>query len=278
MNKNSVQYLHHCILALIALLYSWATIYSYPNAPFISCLIGCGTYIIYRIAFYKPIFNLDNFELKLKVKPSNFDLIFIVVVSIITLSTLPPNYILAYGVTGFLSAFYFTIIHHPKSKQEGIRAFPFIKNLFLATMWTVATAALPIYFYRNLDNLDFNVSIRFLFILIICVAIDLRDIKTDHKARTTTLPTWIGFKKTKLICFILLTIYFALIASQTKYDFSFININSDEWIYYATGLILGAILIYLNPKHQQNTFTKLLDGCLLLQAAGLFLISALKIN
>lgn len=268
--------MHHCILAIIALLYSWATIYGKTNANFLCTLVGGGTYIIYRIAFYQPIINLDDFKLTLKVKPSSFDLFCLLAISTIALCFLPRNYIIAFGLTGLFSGFYFLIISYKKVNRKGIRAFLFIKNLFLATMWTIGTAMLPLYITEDLNILDSNIFIRFLFILIVCVAIDLRDIKSDEKAGTITLPTWMGFKNTKLVCFILLTIYFSLLVSVTKCNFT--NVTSDEIVYYLTGFILGFVLIYLKPKHQQKTYTKLLDGCMLFQATGLFLASALKIN
>lgn len=278
MNNKSVQNFHHGILAIIALLYSWATIYNKPKAVLFSSIIGFGTYFIYRLAFYQPVLNLKNFKISLKIKPSKLDIFFVLIVCIITFYNLTTNCVFALVITGLLSGFYFLIIQHPKFKLKGIRSFPITKNVFLAIMWTIGTIILPVYFVGNLNIIYTTIISRFVYLLIICVAIDLRDIKADQKAKTVTLPTWIGFKNTKLTCLILLAIYFAFITQLPEIDTSSSIPNAEQLMYYGTGAILGLILIYLKPKLERRIFTKLLDGCMLMQAAGLFIISALKIG
>lgn len=278
MNKTHVQYLHHGILAITALLYSWATIYGKTNAFLYSALIGFGTYFIYRLAYYQPIFDLRYFKFRLKIKPSKFDLILLLIVSITTISNITFSNILLLSTLGFISGLYFLIIQHPKLMSYGIRKLPFIKNVFLSAMWTIGTMLLPLFFVGNLNFLDTTMISRFVYILIICIAIDLRDINADEKAKTITLPTWIGFKNTKLICFILLTVYFALIMQLNVFDHSCRIQNTIELVYYGTGTVLGLSLTYLKPNLERRIYTIILDGCLILQAGGLFIFSTLNIG
>lgn len=92
-----------------------------------------------------------------------------------------------------------------------IKKFLFIKNIYAALMWWCSIAFL-LYFYTTqfitLDQALFTTCNIFVFILIIELLWDIRDVAGDRSAGNTTVPVYFGIRPTKwLIGFLLLGIF-----------------------------------------------------------------------
>src|SRR5690606_344192 len=96
-----------------------------------------------------------------------------------------------------------------------LRDFGILKILTLTMVWTLVTAALPIFYYGQLfQDFYLEIIIRFVFMLVLCVAFDIRDMAIDGEMQIQTLPNIIGKNKSYLLIKILLFILSFLFVVQ----------------------------------------------------------------
>lgn len=85
-------------------------------------------------------------------------------------------------------------------KNKNFRSFSGLKILIVATVWAGTTVILPA--ISQLDTISWNVKVetvqRFLFVLILLVPFEIRDLKYDNAA-LKTLPQRVGVKGAKMI-------------------------------------------------------------------------------
>ncbi len=105
-----------------------------------------------------------------------------------------------------------------------IRDKPYCKIFAITSVWTISTMLLLI----SENNLPFNKTIalhlfyRFIFVFVITIPFDLRDLKYDKK-NIKTIPTLLGFQKSKFLVFILLIVM--LIISLLMYQYKYLSLN-----------------------------------------------------
>jgi hypothetical protein len=149
----------------------------------------------------------------------------------------------------------------------------FAKTLLLAFTWAYVTVVIPInkpFLYLDDGKLLLFFS-RFLFMLILCIIFDTRDIAIDkikglHSLATDTRP--IALKIISLLCFVLLLF--------TNYQMHQYGLS----IYYNIALLLAiaalAILYYLSTKKRDYLFYYFfVDGMMLFSAILTYLASVL---
>lgn len=112
---------------------------------------------------------------------------------------LPYPILLACMVLGALS-FAYSVPLLPFKNKKRLKDFGWIKILVLTTVWTIVTSILPILNeHMNMGDYPYEIMLRFVFMFVLCVAFDIRDMQTDKGADIYTLPNIIGLKNSYLL-------------------------------------------------------------------------------
>ena len=106
----------------------------------------------------------------------------------------------------------------PFGKRKRIKDYGFFKIITLSLLWTLVTVWFPV--------ADMNVEIklfifvfvkRFIFMFILCLLFDLRDIEIDKKENINTLAVILGKKRSYLLSYVSLIVFIILSFAQYFY-------------------------------------------------------------
>jgi 4-hydroxybenzoate polyprenyltransferase len=169
--------------------------------------------------------------------------------------------------------FYYLRIRTPKRLYFGLREIPILKNILLASIWTVATIYIP---FRepsiNSDTISIFI-VRFSYIFVLCLMSDNRDIEYDKAKGITTISLILGNKKTKyLIISILIgiSIYVLLQSSTTT-----IWTSEAKLALIISCLLTLATIFLLEKNTKVRKATLMIDGNLLIHGLLLPIISCI---
>jgi 4-hydroxybenzoate polyprenyltransferase len=269
LNASTFQLGHHWILAITAAAYVTSAMHQLPPGNIdlaLAWLIGAGTFLVYRLSIWQPVFNTVERRIYLQKSPSKLEL-FLIAFSLILPSFLIDLKILLFaGLTGLISTFYYFRLTLKNKAIGGLRIIPAFKNIFLAASWSFSTVYIPYLFVQASSPVLFLFLSRFIFILAVCFGVDMRDVQRDKKSGTKTLAVLLGFNQTKFIAIILSAVFIALTLSAKQIQLLPLRSDFEHYSLIFTGLLLIVILFYLKPSHKTSTYTLLLDGCMFLQA------------
>lgn len=236
------------------------------------CLIGVGTFLVYRLSIWQPVYNSVERKIYLQKNPSKTELIALGTGIIIPSFFINLNTLIFAGGIGLISTLYFFRLTLKNKTIGGLRIIPAFKNIFLAAAWSFSTVFIPYLFVKTSVCIEYLFLSRFLFILAVCFGVDMRDVQRDKKSGTKTLAVLIGYNQTKFIAIILSGIFVTLTLAVQQIHLLPLRNEFEHYSLIFTGLLLIGILIYLKPTHKTSTYTILLDGCMFLQA--LLLVAA----
>ena len=170
------------------------------------------------------------------------------------------------GAISFLYSFPFL----PFNKKRRIKDYGFIKIVTLSLLWTLVTVWLPVSEFVYDPLLYWFIFIkRFVFMFILCLLFDIRDIEIDGSESIKTLAVTIGKKKSYYLSYYLLIVFVLLSFCQYLYlpqpGFLIAMLLSS----FATFIIIGI------TKKSNSDFIYLagIDGMMLLQAILIYLFS-----
>jgi 4-hydroxybenzoate polyprenyltransferase len=168
------------------------------------------------------------------------------------------------GTISFLYSFPFL----PFSKRRRIKDFGLLKIVTLSLLWTLVTVWFPA---SNMpeDGLLFTFVFveRFVFMFILCLLFDLRDIEIDRNENINTLPVVLGKKQSYNLSYILLILFLAIVLVQYLY-------LPQPGVF--TAMVISTAVTYLiieRTKKTNSDFIYLagIDGMMLLQAILVYL-------
>jgi 4-hydroxybenzoate polyprenyltransferase len=88
----------------------------------------------------------------------------------------------------------------PFGKKRRIKDYGFLKIITLALLWTLVTVWFPVNGWQTDHGLfAFVFAKRFVFMLVLCLLFDVRDIEIDSKEYINTLAVVLGKKKSNLL-------------------------------------------------------------------------------
>ncbi|MEI8279065.1 MAG: hypothetical protein WCG87_04825 [Bacteroidota bacterium] len=165
-------------------------------------------------------------------------------------------------ILGFLS-FAYSLPLLPFKNKRRIREFGWVKILVLASVWTIVTSVLPMLFWaKELSNYPFEILIRFVFMFILCVAFDIRDMQTDMDSDIYTLPNLIGecnsyrLMNSMLLLFVLLSIIqYTRYPSVSRLDAQIFTSAGTYWA-----------IRYTRKYPSDRAYLALVDGMMLVYA------------
>ena len=229
-------------------------------------LIGAGTFLVYRLSIWQPVFNSVERRIYLQKSPSKLELFLLAFSLILPSFLIDLKTLLFAGFTGLISTFYYFRLTLKNKAIGGLRIIPAFKNIFLAASWSFSTVYIPYLFVQASTPVLFLFLSRFIFILAVCFGVDMRDVQRDKKSGTKTLAVLLGFNQTKFIAIILSAVFIALTLSAKQIQLLPLRSDFEHYSLIFTGLLLIGILFYLKPSHKTSTYSLLLDGCMFLQA------------
>ncbi len=166
----------------------------------------------------------------------------------------------------FLSIAYFI----PSIK---LRKSAWFKLLTLVFVWTMVTAVVPILLDNSTLFTKYNllhITVRFCFMMGICIPFDIRDLQIDEVDNVSTLPHLIGENKTRWLAFAFMLLYILLIVVE----FIFEMVNTKI----ATALLITAfintiLVLMSSSKRSEYFYVAGIDGTMILQGLVLILVS-----
>lgn len=166
-------------------------------------------------------------------------------------------------------AFLYSFPVIPFEKKRRIKDYGFLKIITLALLWTLVTVWFPV------NNFLFEKKIfififlkRFVFLFVLCLLFDIRDVEIDRKEQITTLAVFLGKKKSYFIAYIFLILFVILSLLQFFYF-------DDKNILIAMLLSAAATFFAVELTKKKNSdFVYLVgvDGMMLLQAILVYLL------
>ncbi len=166
------------------------------------------------------------------------------------------------GVLGLLAfAYYLPLL--PFKNKKRIRDIGWLKISVLAIVWTTATAILPLlYWNKPLAGYPLDVLIRFVFIFILCVVFDIRDINDDIKNNIHTLPNKVGVRNSyRLINAGLVVFCMLSVAQYMRYPVPQRLVGA-----LLTAVITWGVVQYIRRRPSERAYLVLADGVMLVYA------------
>jgi len=151
----------------------------------------------------------------------------------------------------------------PFKNKHRLKDFGWLKIFLLTGIWTVVTAVLPIiYGQQYINAYPFEIVMRFVFMFILCLAFDIRDMQVDFEAGIFTLPNKIGLTNTYALitALIILFICFSLVQ---YFRFGFLDrllMNTFS------ALVTLWAVHYVRKYPSDKNYLLLIDGQMLLNA------------
>jgi 4-hydroxybenzoate polyprenyltransferase len=170
------------------------------------------------------------------------------------------------GAISFLYSFPFL----PFSNKRKIKDFGFWKIMTITLLWTLVTVWFPVNTMPVADELFLLIFLkRFVFMFVLCLLFDIRDMEVDSKDNINTLAVTLGREKSYFLSCILLIVFIILCVVQYFY-LPQLNI--------LIAMVISVIATFITIEVTKKTnsdyiFLAGIDGMMLLQAALIFLFT-----
>lgn len=163
------------------------------------------------------------------------------------------------GVISFL----YSVPVLPFTGKKRIKDFGLLKIVTITLLWTLVTVWFPIEqaFYGYLSFQLIFVR-RFIFVFVLCLMFDIRDVEIDRQERIKTIPVIAGTARSYRIAYILLGVFILLSFVQFIRIHNLIQLNAMVLSAAATYLMIG----YSKKNNSDFVYLACIDGMMLLQA------------
>jgi 4-hydroxybenzoate polyprenyltransferase len=242
------------------------------NFSFYAFVFG-ATIVQYNLHYIvKKVAAKDSARLRWSLRNKNIHLILLIAGSFLILFSLFSFHLehffilFVLGCISFLYSFPFL----PFAKKKRIKDYGFLKITTLALLWTLVTVWFPVSGHAYETGLFIFVFIkRLLFMFILCLLFDMRDIEVDNSEDIKTLAVVLGHKKSYTLSYLLLFVFVLLSVAQYFYF---------PQMRFLVPMILSAAAAFVTieiTKKSNSDFVYLagIDGMMLLQAILVYLFS-----
>lgn len=234
------------------------------NLSFYSFVFG-ATLVQYNLHYVFKKHAVRNSErLAWSLKNKKLHQIFIVIgvcLILVSLFSFRLHHFIILLVLGAIAVLYsFPLL--PFTNKKRIKDFGLLKIIILALLWTLVTVWFPA------DEANYGLSFqlifirRFIFIFVLCLLFDIRDIEIDRHENISTLAVMLGKKRSYILCYILLLIFAALSVVQFVH-----HANAVELAAMLISAAATIITIELSKKNNSDfIYLACIDGMMFLQA------------
>lgn len=174
--------------------------------------------------------------------------------------------LLCLGAISFLYSFPFL----PFTKKKRIKDFGFLKIVTLSLLWTLVTVWLPVSGMPYEPLLFWFIFFkRFVFMFVLCLLFDIRDIEIDKSDTIKTLAVFLGRKKSYFFSYLSLVLFVLLSVMQYAFfpQLGFL-------IAMLISSVITLIIIEITKKTNSDfIFLAGIDGMMLVQALLIYVFS-----
>lgn len=237
------------------------------------CFVFGATIVQYNLHYIvKKVAAKDSARLRWSQRNKNIHLILLIAGSFLILFSLFSFHLehffilFVLGCISFLYSFPFL----PFAKKKRIKDYGFLKITTLALLWTLVTVWFPVSGHAYDTGLFIFVFIkRLLFMFILCLLFDMRDIEVDNSEDIKTLAVVLGHKKSYNLSYFLLLVFVFLSIAQYFYV---------PQMRFMIPMLISAAATFVTieiTKKSNSDFIYLagIDGMMLLQAMLVYLFS-----
>lgn len=167
-------------------------------------------------------------------------------------------------------AFLYSYPALPFDKRKRLKDYGFLKIITLALLWTLVTVWFPVSDLFVNRTLYFFIFIkRFVFMFVLCLLFDIRDIDVDRHENRRTLPVILGEKKSYFTATLVLFLFISLSCVQ-----NFFYPEAGAFVAMILSAIITFFIIRLSKKVKSDfVYLAGVDGMMLLQAILVYLLS-----
>lgn len=166
---------------------------------------------------------------------------------------------------GILSALYAIPLFKVNGRREGLRHIAGIKVFYIALIWTLSSVGLPVVemlaqgFKVPWSIVYYLTGMKFIFMLLLTIPFDIRDMQQDSIYKLRTIPTLIGRPYAVLLCYALLVLHTILLFFAPYRTFVQLGLVT-------TNISIGLLFYFLifRQTHRYH-FVYLLDIALIFQ-------------
>ncbi len=161
-----------------------------------------------------------------------------------------------------------------------LRRIPYLKIFIVALIWVLSCCIIPAFTCRNeqgrlilclyngAEDLMKYCLAQFLFIALLCIPFDIRDVETDHLKGIKTFPGQFGIVAAKGISICLVVLFLLLIRSMPA-------VSAPQTISSAITAIVTILLIVFTRKDSHLLYYSLMvDGAIILQFVLMVLLKS----
>jgi 4-hydroxybenzoate polyprenyltransferase len=173
------------------------------------------------------------------------------------------------GVLGVISILYsFPVI--PIGKKKRIKDYGFMKIITLSLLWTLVTVWFPVANFSFQKNVFAFIFLeRFIFVFVLCLAFDIRDIDVDSNENISTIAVLSGKRRSYILVYLGLLLFIIFATVQ------FFYFDNKPML---VAMIISALITFFIIEITKNIksdfmYLAAIDGMMLLQPALVFLLS-----
>ena len=175
---------------------------------------------------------------------------------------LKPKNLMVLAIVAVITILYsFPLL--PFKKKKRLNDFGLLKILTLSYVWALITVWFPAVTLTRVTP-DFQVVFiqRFIFMFVLCLAFDIRDVASDSRSGIRTLPVSLGLRRLSLLAYGGLVAFVAISVLQFSHTHQFMQFN---------GMVVSAlatffIIEYAKERNSDMLYLSCIDGMMLLQA------------
>lgn len=170
---------------------------------------------------------------------------------------------------GFI-AFLYSFPFLPFGEKKRIKDYGLLKIITLSLLWTIVTVWFPVA-DENVDLLllIFIFAKRFVFMFILCLLFDVRDIEIDLQQNIHTFPVILGRRRSYVVSYLLLILFATLSVLQYFYV-----PQTGFLIAMLISSMLTFFIIEITKKNNSDfVYLAGIDGMMMVQAILVFLFS-----
>jgi 4-hydroxybenzoate polyprenyltransferase len=170
------------------------------------------------------------------------------------------------GGISFLYSFPFL----PFGRKKRIKDYGSLKILTITFLWTLVTVWFPV------NSMSFDTGLfwlvfakRFIFMFVLCLLFDMRDIEIDGKEKINTLAVKLGQKKSYLLAYFSLILFVAFCVAQYYY------LPQTGYLFAMLISALATLMTIELTKKSNSDYVYLagIDGMMLVQSGLIYLFS-----
>lgn len=193
----------HVALAVYSLVRISEKYYDIPYYEYLDYFIFYGTITGYNFVKYAGIAKFHHRSLTTHLRSIQVFSLFAFVLMVFYAIKLPLKVILAFVPFALLTLLYVVPVF--KNFSLNLRNVASLKIMLIAAVWAGVTMFIPVLLINKNIDIHFLLGVfqRFLFVIVLTLPFDIRDLQYDRK-QLYTIPQLIGVERTKKLGFILL--------------------------------------------------------------------------